>query len=103
MAINNPYNFGELRIKNKNDDLNLGSKFVILLPALSELYCRIVNPDIEENQLTTAKEITQDHSNTYVSSVCNPPWSGPLNDWSGLTNRDINILKAILKGVWGKQ
>jgi hypothetical protein len=35
----------------------------------------------------------------FVGSFC----SGPLNDWRGLTNSDINILNAILKGVWGEQ
>ena len=30
-------------------------------------------------------------------------WSGPLNDWSRLANKNINILNEILKGVWGEQ
>ena len=30
-------------------------------------------------------------------------WSGPLDSWSRLANKDINILNVILKGVWREQ
>ena len=60
-------------VKNKNDVLDFGPGFGILLPPLSEIYCRIVGLDVDENQVIAAAKIIKDHSIPNVNLVCRSP------------------------------
>lgn len=57
-------------VKNKNEALDFGPGFGILLPVLSEISGRIVGLDVDENQLTAAAKIIKDHSIRNVNLVC---------------------------------